>query len=108
MRSKWFYVGLVLVAVAACAGTEDGEGVVEGDAAAREAVGGLQKNFAGLDYLQTIPGGLRDREGPSGSPRQDPVLLPLHALRSSLAGRLPSFAALGGLRDVPGGGRDGW
>ena len=55
MRSKWFYVGLVLVAVAACAGTEDGEGVVEGDAAAREAVGGLQKNFAGRDYLQTIP-----------------------------------------------------
>ena len=55
MRSKRFSVGLLLVAIAACAGPEGGEGVVEGAAAAREAVGGLQKNFPALDYLQTIP-----------------------------------------------------
>ncbi len=55
MRIKRLGLGLLLVAVAACAGTDGGEGVVEGDAAAPAESGALQKNFPDLEYLQTIP-----------------------------------------------------
>jgi len=55
MRGKPFGVGVLLVAVAACAGTDGGEGTVDGDVASPATTAGLQKNFPDLEYLQRIP-----------------------------------------------------
>ena len=55
MRMKLAVLGLLLVTVAACAGTGGDDGVVEGDNAAPAATSGLQKNFPDLAYLQKIP-----------------------------------------------------
>jgi len=55
MESKRFGVGLLVLAIAACAGTDSGESTVAGDAAAGDVAGGAQKNFPDLEYLQTIP-----------------------------------------------------
>ncbi len=54
MRSKMFGVGLLLVLVAACAGTDGDTGAPAGDATTADT-GALQKNFPDLEYLQTIP-----------------------------------------------------
>lgn len=55
MRIRFTVLGLLLVVVAACAGTDGGDGVVEGNAGTPAQTAGLQKNFPDLEYLQKIP-----------------------------------------------------